>query len=92
MEAGLAALTGRRSEALEGYRAVRVAWRDLGLAWDEALAGIDMAMVFSASQSEVADAAARSREILTRLRARPFLVLLDAALERGGVAGMAATQ
>ena len=43
MRAGLAALDGRTSDALEGYRAALAIWRDLGLAWDEALACLDMA-------------------------------------------------
>src|SRR6478735_406866 len=52
----------------------------MGLPWEEALLGIDMATLLDAGEPEVVAAAARSREILTGLSARPFLDRLDAAL------------
>jgi class 3 adenylate cyclase/tetratricopeptide (TPR) repeat protein len=73
MRAGLAALEGRDVEARTAYREALEIWRALGLAWEEALTGLDMAMVLDQSQPEVAAAIGRSRETFERLRARPFL-------------------
>ena len=58
----------------------REGFRDIGLPWEEALLGIDMATLLDAREPDVVAAATRSREILTGLRARPFLDRLDAAL------------
>ena len=80
VRAGLAALEGRSAEALAMYRDALRAWRDLGLAWDEALTAIDMATVLDPSEPEVRAAAEAAREILGRLGARPFLERLEAAL------------
>jgi class 3 adenylate cyclase/tetratricopeptide (TPR) repeat protein len=82
IRAGIAALEGRPAEALPLYREALRAWRDLGLAWDEALCGIDMASLLDPADSEVRAAADSAREILARLGAKPFLERLDAAMER----------
>jgi hypothetical protein len=82
IRAGIAALDGRIGEAMSLYRLVRDGWRDIGLPWEEALAGIDMAMLLEPAEADVAAAGARSREILVGLRAQPFLDRLDAALGR----------
>jgi class 3 adenylate cyclase/tetratricopeptide (TPR) repeat protein len=79
IRAGLAALDGRPAEALALYRDALRAWRELGLVWDEALCGIDMATVLDPSTPEVRAAAERGREILVRLKAKPFIERLDAA-------------
>jgi class 3 adenylate cyclase/tetratricopeptide (TPR) repeat protein len=73
MRAGLAALEGRMTDALAGYRDALEQWRDLGLDWDEAMTGLEMATTLDPNQPEVAAAIQRSREILERLQARPFL-------------------
>ena len=80
--AGCAALDGDRGDALARYRTAMAAWRDLGLAWDEALCGLDMALLLDPAEPEVQAAAGRAREILRRLEAAPFLEQLDAALAR----------
>jgi hypothetical protein len=80
VQAGIAALDGRANEAVALFRVAREGFRDIGLPWEEALLGIDMAMLLDAREPEVVAAAARSREILTGLRAQPFLDRLDAAL------------
>ena len=59
---------------------MRDGWREIGLPWEEALVGIDMASLLDADEPEVIAAAARSREILTGLRAQPFLDRLESAL------------
>jgi class 3 adenylate cyclase/tetratricopeptide (TPR) repeat protein len=82
IRAGLAALEGPPADALPLYREAIRGWRDLGLAWDEALCGIDMASLLDPADSEVRTAADAAREILVRLGAAPFIARLDAALAR----------
>jgi class 3 adenylate cyclase/tetratricopeptide (TPR) repeat protein len=82
IRAGIAALEGRSADALTLYREALRAWRDLGLAWDEALCGLDMATLLEPADPEVRAAAAAAREILVRLEAAPFIARLDAALAR----------
>jgi hypothetical protein len=55
-------------------------WRDLGLVWDEALSAIDMASLLGPGEPDVIAAAERARETLVRVRAKPFLELLDSAM------------
>jgi len=86
IQAGLAALDGGRAEALAAYREAIRTWRVLGLAFDEALTGIDMVTLLDPSEPDVRAAADSSREILTRLRARPLLERLDAALAKAPAA------
>jgi hypothetical protein len=78
MRSGLAALEGRTTEAHAGYRDALERWRDLGLGWDEAMTGVEMATVLDRREPDVAEAIGRSIEILERLRARPFIDRLTA--------------
>jgi class 3 adenylate cyclase/tetratricopeptide (TPR) repeat protein len=78
--AGLRALEGDPAGALTGYRAAMAMYRDLGLAWDEAVLGLEAALVLGADDPEVAAWAERSRVILTGLQATPMLALLDRAV------------
>jgi class 3 adenylate cyclase/tetratricopeptide (TPR) repeat protein len=80
IRAGIAALEGRPADALPLYREALRGWRDLGLAWDEALCGLDMATLLDPAEPEVRAAAEAAREILVRLEAAPFIARLDAAL------------
>ena len=80
IRAGIAALEGRPADAVPLYREALRAWRDLGLAWDEALCGLDMATWLDPADPEVRAAADRAREILVRLEAAPFIARLEAAL------------
>jgi tetratricopeptide (TPR) repeat protein len=82
LRAGLAALEGRAVDALGQYREVLRGWRDLGLAWDEALTEIDMATLLDPAEPEVRTAAESARQILVRLGAKPYLARLDAAMAR----------
>ena len=82
IRAGIAALEMRGKEALTLYRESLLAWRDLGLVWDEALCGLDMALLLDPAESDVRAAADRARETLVRLEAAPFIARLDAALAR----------
>jgi tetratricopeptide (TPR) repeat protein len=87
IRAGIAALEGRTADALGQYRDALREWRDLGLVWDEALCGLDMAILLDPAEPEVRAAADAAREILVRLEAAPFLARLDAAMARSGQAG-----
>jgi class 3 adenylate cyclase len=81
MAAGVAALEGRGSESLAGYRDALRAYRQLGLAFDEAAAVVDMATLLPSPEREapeVVAAVAGARATLDRLGARPFLERLDA--------------
>ncbi len=82
IRAGITALEGRPTDALAFYREALKAWRDLGLVWDEALCGIDMATLLDPTDPEVRTAADSAREILVRLGAGPFIARLDATLTR----------
>jgi class 3 adenylate cyclase/tetratricopeptide (TPR) repeat protein len=79
---GMAALEGRTSEAIAGYRDAVRTWHDLGMTWDEALTGIDMITVLDPTDPQVRVVAQSTREILDRLGARPFLERLDAAMSQ----------
>jgi tetratricopeptide (TPR) repeat protein len=81
IRAALAALEGRRDEALALYRDTLRRWRDLGLAWREALTIIDMATLLGPAEPEVTRGSGPAREILARIGATPYLARLDAALE-----------
>jgi class 3 adenylate cyclase/tetratricopeptide (TPR) repeat protein len=82
IRAGLAALDGRPADALALYREALAAWRELGLVWDEAMCGIDMAMRLDPADPDVRAAADSAREILVRLGAMPFVERLDGAIGR----------
>ena len=82
LRAGLAALEGQPADALALYREALNGWRDLGLVWDEALCGIDMATVLDPSTAEVRAAADQARKILVSLGAKPFVSILEAIMER----------
>jgi len=82
LRAGVAALEGRRGDAVAGYREALRGWRNLGLAFDEALAALDMAILLAPTEREMAEApaaVATARETFTRLGAKPFLARLESA-------------
>jgi hypothetical protein len=81
LRAGIAALEGRRAEAVAGYRDALRAWRALGCAFDEALAAVDLAILLAPTEKEMAEGQAAidwARETLTRLGATPLLERLEA--------------
>jgi hypothetical protein len=86
MRAGIAALEGRAKEAQALYREALAGWRATHSVWDEALTGIDMALLLDPAEPEVVEVAASTREILERLRARPYLERLEAALAQTATA------
>jgi len=86
IQAGLAAAAGRRAESLGLYREAFRRWRDLRLAFDEALCGLDMVTLLDPDDPEVRAGADATREILERLRAAPLLDRLEAAMHRSSTA------
>jgi class 3 adenylate cyclase/tetratricopeptide (TPR) repeat protein len=80
IRAGIAALEGRATDALGLYREALHAWRDLGLAWDQALCAMDMALLLESDEAEVRAEVAAARDILIRLEAAPFIARLDKAM------------
>ncbi len=81
--AGLAALMGNGSEAVAGFREALRGYRGLGLAFDEAAAAVDMAILLRSPERAAPDVVAAidaARETLVRLGARPFLARLDQAM------------
>ncbi len=81
--AGLAALEGRRAEALEGYLAGLREHRAMGTRWELACTAIDMAVALGPTVPEVGAAGDEARAILVELGAVPFVARLDAALAGG---------
>ena len=82
LRAGIAALEDRRGEAVAGYRDVLRGWRGLGLAFDEAMAALDLALLLAPTERELPEAAAATeaaRATFARLGARPLVERLDAA-------------
>jgi class 3 adenylate cyclase len=82
LTAGVAALEGRRADAIAGYREALRGWQSLGLAFDHALTVVDMTILLAPTESETPEApalVAAAREALRRLGGRPFLDRLEAA-------------
>ena len=86
VRAGLLGLDGRTVEALALYRDVLDRWGSLGLVTDGALTAIDMATLIGPDQPDVVRAAAEARDFFRRVRAKPFLDRLDAAMSATPVA------
>ena len=81
LRAGIAALEGRRADAIAGYREALRGWRSLGLAFDEAMTVVDLATLLAPTEGEMAEAGPAieaARETLDRLGARWLIDRLDA--------------
>ncbi|HEY4190620.1 MAG TPA: hypothetical protein VGM28_09380, partial [Candidatus Limnocylindrales bacterium] len=89
IRAGLAVLSGDTGTARSGYRTAMAGYRDLGLAWDEALAGLEAAWMLGTGDAELAGWADTARATFGRLGAAPMITLLDAAIARGSVGSSA---
>ncbi|HUP83054.1 MAG TPA: adenylate/guanylate cyclase domain-containing protein [Candidatus Limnocylindria bacterium] len=83
LRAGIAALEGRSREAVALYKDALSTWRDLKVVWEEAMTGLDMAIVLDPQDADVQAVVRATREILTRLRAKPYLERLETAAARG---------
>jgi class 3 adenylate cyclase/tetratricopeptide (TPR) repeat protein len=84
IRAGLAALDGLAAESVASYRDALRAWKELGLANDEALTALDMAILLGPSVPEVGPPAAAARAFFARVGARPLLARLDEAMGASG--------
>jgi hypothetical protein len=81
LRAGLAALEGRRVDAVAGYREALRGWRRAGLAFDEAMTTLDLARMLVPTEHEMPDARAAievARATFERLEATPLLDRLEA--------------
>ncbi len=85
VEAGLAAVQGRRGEAVATYREALAAWRDLACDGGQAFALLDMARLLGPETDEGRDAAAELRPLLERLGAGSLLRILDVLESGAGV-------
>jgi hypothetical protein len=86
LRAAIAALEERSREAVVLYKEALTSWRDLRVVWEEALTGLDMATVLDQSEPIVQAAIRSTREIFTRLGAKPYLERLEHVLAKGGSA------
>ena len=82
LRAGLAALEGEATGSARLFEVASREFRELGVPFEEALATIVMASVLDPGSPEVRAAVERAGEILTKLRAQPFLHQLETALGR----------
>jgi len=75
-EAALAAIRGRRAEALAGFTDAIRQWRELGLHLEAAVCALNFVTMLGASEPEARAAADEAGAVFARLGARPFQKLL----------------
>ena len=80
VHAGIAALEGRRDDAVAGYRDAIARYRAIGEDKERALLGIDFVRLVGAADPAARTAAEEARAILVRAGAQAYLALLDDAL------------
>jgi len=78
--AGVAALEGRRAEAIAGFRAADAALRDLGVTFDQARIGLLAAITLGPDEPAIHDLVEHARAILIDLDAVRLLERFDAVL------------
>jgi tetratricopeptide (TPR) repeat protein len=78
--AALAALDGRRAEALAGFTDTLRRWRELGMELEVAMCGLDLVTLLGASEPAARSAADEAAAFFERVGAKPFGDLLSAAL------------
>ena len=82
LQAGIAGLEGRTTEAVREARAVLGDYERLGLPWRQALGGLLLVSLVGSGETGVREMADAAREIFGRLGARRWLEALDVALAR----------
>jgi class 3 adenylate cyclase len=82
VEAGVAALEGRGTDALREARLVLEEYQQMGLVWRRALGTLMLVSTIGSEEAAVRELAESARETFARLEARPFLELLDERLAR----------
>jgi len=80
--AGIAALEGRLDEAITSYRDALSRYRSIGADLNVAQLALDFVIVVGGDHAATREAAAEARAIFERVKARPFLERLDAAMAR----------
>ena len=78
-EAALAALEGRRPEALAGFGDAIRRWRELGLEFEAAVCALNLVAMLGASSPEARAAADEAAALFERLGAQPLLTRLAEA-------------
>ena len=78
--AALAALEGRRAEALAGFVDATNRWTDLGFVFDAAMCQLSMVTMMGASDQETRAAADEARVVFERVGAQPLLSRLANAV------------
>jgi len=78
--AGIAALEGRSLDAIAGFRDGLARDRATGQDFALACAGLDYALLVGPEEPSVRATAAEARAIFERIRARPYMERLDAAI------------
>jgi tetratricopeptide (TPR) repeat protein len=79
-ESALAALDGRRREAIVGFAEALRDWREMGLGFEAAVCQLDHVLTLGTSEPEGRTAAAEARDVFERLGAQPLLTLLTDAM------------
>jgi tetratricopeptide (TPR) repeat protein len=79
-QAALAALRGRRGEALAEFLDTVRRWRELGLEFEAAMCGLSLVTMLGPSDPEARAVAADAGAVFERLRAQPLMKLLDTAM------------
>jgi hypothetical protein len=86
-DAALAALAGRRDEAVGGYRVALDRYRDEGMRFDVALTVLEVAAVLGADAAEALGVTAEARATLVDLRCTPLVDRLDSLIPAVAHAG-----
>lgn len=76
ISAGIAALEGRREDAVRGYETAIAEYRQLECEFDECLVTIDQVLLLGAAPVPLVE---KSRDVLERLGVEPFLGVLNRA-------------
>ncbi len=80
--AGIAALEGRRGDAIAGYGDALARYRATGQDFALACAGLDCVLLVGAEEPSARAAGKEARTIFERVEARPYLRLLESAVAR----------
>jgi class 3 adenylate cyclase/tetratricopeptide (TPR) repeat protein len=80
LQGALAGLDGRPEESVARYAEALAQWASAGLPFDRALTAIDMLLVLGPDDPAARAAGEDARQVLTKLRARPILDILDRAM------------
>jgi len=83
--AGVAALEGRVDDAVTGYREAMARHASVGTDLARARAGLDLVRLVGGSHPAGREAASEARAIFERVKAQPYLDLLDAAEAGKGI-------